>query len=65
MLFVAVKNEYETRCPMSPWGTTPEGALRTGKTNRVQYITISVEANRLSHHHREDLVQLNYHQMTD
>lgn len=64
MLFVAVKHEYETRCPMSPWGMTPEGALQTGKTNHVQYITISVEANRLSHHHREDLVQLNYHQMT-
>lgn len=66
MLFVAVKCGNKTRCPMSPWVTTPEGALQIGKTNQVQYISISLEANRLSHYHciREDLVQLNYHQMT-
>lgn len=66
MLFVAVKCGNNTRCPMSPWVTTPEGALQIGKTNQVQYISISLEANCLSHYHciREDLVQLNYHQMT-
>lgn len=59
MLFVAVKREIK------------QGVLwargwwhQTGKTNHVQYISISVEANHLSHHHREDLAQLNYHQMT-
>lgn len=64
MLFVTVIHGDETRCSMSPWVMTLEGALWTVKTNTVQYISISVEANRLSYQHRKDLVQLNCHQMT-
>lgn len=57
------KQGEETRCSTSPWAMTLGGALWTGKTN-VQYISTSVEASCLSHHHRKDLVQVNYHQMT-